>query len=688
MWAMGLLPPEALEDGFAGMTIGMECAGTVVAAGEGVSRFSVGDRVMAFAPAAFSTHLCVDARAVMALPASIGEVAGATIPVAFLTAYYALVELARLKGGETVLVHGGAGGVGLAALQVARLCGARVIATAGSREKRALLTALGAEHVLDSRSLAFVPAVEKLTGGAGVDVVLNSLSGDAMERSIGLLKPFGRFLELGKRDYYADRKIGLRPFRRNISYFGIDADQLLLADPALTERLFDRLTDLFAGKKLHPLPHRVFNHGEIGAAFRLMQGSGHIGKIVVTPPRSGRDAIRWGERAPLRMDPGGIHLVVGGIGGFGLAAADWLVEKGARRIALCSRRGVADEATRERMARWRAQGVETTILSCDVTDRARTEVMLSELRAQAPLKSVIHAAMVLDDGLLPNLSRKRNRPVVETKALGAEHLDALTRGDDLDHFILFSSVTTLIGNIGQANYVAANGYLEGLARRRRGAGLPALAVAFGPIGDAGILASQTALGERLAKRLGDTAMPAREAFRHVEAYIGHDGGSVDESSVVIAHLDWQAVSRLRIAKTSLFDPVRRSRRGSPGAEDAAGGDLAALLADKPDTEAEAIVFGIVAQELAEALQIPLSSVSPAMVLKDIGLDSLMAVELGMSLEKRTGLEITLGGLSEKATIGELAGKLLAKARRTDATEDAEALDADFRRLASRHEATG
>ena len=283
-----------------------------------------------------------------------------------------------------------------------------------------------------------------------------------------------------------------------------------------------------------------------------------------------------------------------------------------------------------------------------------------------------------------NLSPERNRPVVETKALGAEHLDALTRVDELDHFILFSSVTTLIGNVGQANYVAANGYLEGLARRRRMDGLPALAVAFGPIGDVGVLAARSTLGDRLAKRLGDTAMSAREALRHVEAYIVGDRQAVENSCVVIAEFDWSVVSKLKITRSSLFAPVRNSRRNSPIPDEAAGQDLAAVLAGKSEAEAEAIVFGMVAEELATALQIPLSGVSRDMVLRDAGLDSLMAVELGMSLEKRTGLEVTLNGLSETATIGDLAGKLLSRARRTDAAEEKPPSDVNLRQLASRH----
>ena len=244
-----------------------------------------------------------------------------------------------MKRGETVLVHGGAGAVGLAALQVARHCGARLIATAGSEEKRALLRDLGADVVLNSRTLAFADEVLAYTQGKGVDVVLNSLAGEAMIRSMDCLRPFGRFVELGKRDFYANTHLGLRPFRRNLTYFGVDVDQLIVEHRDLTQRLFGELVALFAHGELTPLPHRVFEGEHIGDAFRLMQRSGHIGKIVVRPAVYRQRPAAGGGRFP--VDAAGLHVVVGGTSGFGLATAAWLAERGARHLVLASRSGPA-----------------------------------------------------------------------------------------------------------------------------------------------------------------------------------------------------------------------------------------------------------------------------------------------------------------------------------------------------------
>ncbi len=690
MWAMGLLPEEALEDGFAGATIGMELSGHVVSVGSGVTDLVAGDAVMAIAPAAFSTHAVVSRSGVARLPATVSPIAAATVPVAFLTAYYALVELGRMRVGETVLIHGAAGGVGLAALQIAKLSGATVIATAGTREKRRFVKMLGADHVFDSRTLSFVEDVRRVTNGEGVDLVLNSLFAEAMEQSLGLVKPFGRFLELGKRDYYGDSKIGLRPFRRNISYFGIDADQLLVNAPELTKRIFTEIGALFEEGKLAPLPYRAFHFDEIGNAFRLMQNAGHIGKIVVVPPVAGRDEIKRAAGQRMTIEDDGVHLVVGGIGGFGLAAANWLVEKGARNIALVTRRGIADAETESAIERWARKGVSTTVHACDVTDETAASELLKQLRTIGPLKSVIHAAMVLDDALIANLDRERNRPVIDVKAKGAAVLDTLTRADDLDRFILFSSATTLVGNPGQGNYVAANGYLEGLARARRKAGLPALAIGFGAIADAGYLTQNADVNELLAKRIGKTALKATAALAQVEAYIRSDPGTVDAAVAMISELDWAAARNLPVVRNALFEVILRSADQNAQGGDGRSLDLVAMIEGKSAQEAEDILFDLVANEIAAILRVSKDTISRNKVLKEIGLDSLMAVELGISFQQNTGFDMPLSGVADNTTVGDVARKLYEKVSKRDQGGDEDADPGEnkiINDLAQRHTGT-
>ncbi|MCP8895594.1 SDR family NAD(P)-dependent oxidoreductase [Shinella daejeonensis] len=684
MWAMGLLPEEALEDGFAGATIGMEFSGRVTAVGKGVADLAVGDAVMGIGPAAFSTHAVVRRAGIAKIPGDLDVVAAATVPVTFLTAWYAIVELGRARRGETILVHGAAGGVGLAAIQIAAALGLKVFATAGSAEKRRYLRALGVEHVFDSRSLSFVADVREATDGAGVDLVLNSLFSDAMERSIELVKPFGRFLELGKRDYYADRKIGLRPFRRNVSYFGIDADQLPLHAPELTRSIFEALGERFAAGELRALPYRAFDHGEIADAFRLMQNAGHIGKIVLLPPKPGRDAV---ERAPgraLSFPATGVHVVVGGIGGFGLAAAEWIVARGARRIALVTRRGVADEETLAAVKRWNEAGVASSLHACDITDARALDGLLSALRREGPIAGVLHAAMVLDDALLPNLTEERFRAVIDVKARGADALDKATRGDKLDYFILFSSATTMVGNPGQGNYVAANGYLEGLARRRRAEGLPALAVAFGAISDKGYLSRNDEVNELLARRIGNTAMKAATALAMVEAHMRADPGTVEAGVFVCSPIDWAAARNLAVVGTPLFEVLLR-QAGSAGS----GGsgetiDLLALVADKGEAGALSALYQLVASEMAAILRVPVDTLSRDKILKDVGLDSLMAVELGLGFKEKTGFDIPLTSVGETTTIEHVVRKLYEKVARSSGEDQDEDDVGDVEALAEQH----
>ena len=262
--------------------MGLECAGIIRSIGSDVEGWAVGDRVMGFAPASLGTQVVTMADALASIPPGMSFAAAATVPVTFVTVKYALGHLAKLAYGEYVLFYTAAGGVGLAAIQYAKHCGAIVIATAGSEVKRSFLRLAGADHVLNSRDLGFCNEVREITGGQGVDVVLNSLSGEAMERSLEVLRPFGRFLELGKRDLYLNRRIHLRPLRQNISYFAIDIDQLPTRRPDLARLLREVSTALDEGA-IRPLAHRVFSFGEIDDAFRLMQSSGHIGKLVLVP---------------------------------------------------------------------------------------------------------------------------------------------------------------------------------------------------------------------------------------------------------------------------------------------------------------------------------------------------------------------------------------------------------------------
>jgi phthiocerol/phenolphthiocerol synthesis type-I polyketide synthase C len=652
MYAMGLLPEEAVENGFAGASLGLEFAGVVERVGAQVRDVAPGDAVLGFGPACFASRVTTRRDAIAALPPGWSFEAAATVPTAFFTAWYALKQLADLQPGERVLIHGAAGGVGLAAIQIAQHLGAEVFATAGSEEKRELLRWLGATQVFDSRRPDFADELLAATAGEGVDAVLNSLSGETVRRSLQVLRPFGRFLELGKRDFYENTRIGLRPLRDNIAYHGIDADRLLVERPALAARMFDEVMRRLRDGIFTPLPHRVFEADRVVDAFRTMQQARHVGKLVLSL-----------ERAPSRVEGaakpaagcllGGTWLVAGGLAGFGLATAQWLAQRGARHLVLLGRRGLATPGANEAVATLRACGVEVWAEACDVSDREALSALLARMRAQLPpLTGVLHAAMSIDDGLLADLDAARLDTALRPKLLGAWHLHELTRGDALRHFVLYSSVTAWLGSPGQGNYVAANAALEALARARRAQGLPATCLAWGPIEDAGFLARNESLKDGTRRRMGAAALGSAQALRCLEAALRDDA-----SGHCVADFDWPVLARLLpSARRPRFDRLNALPADEPALE---SGDFRAWIQGKPEAEVFERVRGLVREDVARILCLAVDRVEPQRSLHEAGMDSLMAVELAYGLEQRFGFRLPVMSLNEGPSVDRIARRITA-----------------------------
>jgi acyl transferase domain-containing protein/NADPH:quinone reductase-like Zn-dependent oxidoreductase/NADP-dependent 3-hydroxy acid dehydrogenase YdfG len=674
MWAMGALPEEAIEDGFAGTRFGMECAGVVTRVGPGAP-LREGDRVMGFAAGAFATHVTARADWMAPIPAALGFAEAASLPVAVATAWRGLADLGALAPGETALIHGAAGGVGLAALQIARARGARAFATAGTPARRLLARLFGAEDAFDSRSLDFAEAVMAATAGRGVDVALNSLSGEAMERTLGCVAPFGRFVELGKRDYYAGTRVGLRPMRRNLAYFGVDLDAMLAARPASAAPLLAALAEGLEAGTFAPLPHQLFAAEDAVAAFRLMQRAGHAGKVAIAPPDAPAPVA---APAPLAR-PDGAWLITGGARGFGLAFAERLARAGAGAIWLTSRTGAGDEAGLARL-RAAAPGTRVEVVACDAADEAATAALIDRIGREGPrLTGVAHAAMVLDDALFAEATPERVAASARPKIAGAAILDRLTRGLSLDHFLLFSSVAALFGNPGQTAYVAANAGMEAVAAARRAAGLPALAVRWGPIADAGVLAGDAAARALLARR-GAGLMATDEAFAALDTALA--GAETADATLTLAPMRWSALAgELRVLSGPLFAQAGVTRETAAGAsslrEAVAGLDAPAAL--------KLVVETFRAEAAAILRQAP-EEIDPDRPLGEMGFDSLMGMELKLSAEERHGVSLPVFSLSEGATLAALAARVLADLRGEGRQDGDAGADADDRlgAFAARH----
>ena len=663
MWAMNMLPEEALENGFSGPGLGIECAGIADAVGSRVTDIVPGQRVLCFGSQCFAGHVVTSARAVTQIPEEWSFADAATVPVAFYTAWYALSHLAHMQPGERLLIHGAAGGVGLAAVQIATTLGLEVFATAGSKDKQHMLRLLGVEHIYNSRSYSFHDEILADTDGAGVDAVLNSLAGEGIDQSLRLLRPFGRFLELGKRDFYADNSMRLRPFRNNISYFGIDVDQLMKERPELARQVFTEIMEHFRNGEWNPLPYSLYEAGEAELAYRTMQQSRHVGKIVVEPPAVTAGAASEPHSA-LPVSSSGSYIVTGGLGGFGLATARHLANRGAGALVLLSRKGktAANAAVLEELETLNLpDGVKRPVIALaqDVTDYSGlSEQLDAALKDLPPLKGIVHAAAVLDDGMLTDMTPERLKKVMRPKLGGAFNLHRYSLDKKLDFFVMFSSATTLLGNPGQTNYVAANMGLETLAALRRGMGLPGIAVGWGAIGDTGMLTRDSRAMDSLSRVTGITPLRAAQALEALE-----DLKDTCSPAPALLIADWKRLSRMPLGRMPRFAALRVD------ADDSEDVSLSDIVKNLPQDKAMMRITEIITSIIARIMGVPPASVKTGTPLSGMGMDSLMAVEMMVAIEDRLEGKSIVGGITASSSIRDVATRIYALLSNGDEVND-------------------
>ncbi len=626
--------------------LGGECAGEVVAVGEGVTHVKPGDAVLALAPASFSTYVLTLAEFVAPLPKSMSMEQGATIPICFLSAYYALCRLGRMKAGDRVLIHAASGGVGLAAIQLAQQVGAEIFATAGSPRKREYLQSLGIEHVLDSRSLDFAEQILSVTDGEGIDLVLNSLTGETIGTSLSVLRPGGRFLELGKTDLWDQSRVDA--FRPGLTFHAIALDRMMAEEAATVQGLMQEVMPQFEDGSLEPLPLRKYPLRRIVEAFRHMARAEHIGKVVIEAEHvQGANETFW-----LRED--GSYLVTGGLGGLGLQLAKWLTRHGARHLVLVGR-----SAPSEEVATWVQEmdraGVRVSVRGCDVSSRDAVAELLSAVgQEMPPLRGIFHLAGVLDDGVLREQTRERFDRVMAAKVMGAWHLHELTADLPLDHFVLFSSAASLLGSPGQGNYAAANAFLDGLAHQRRSEHRPGLSINWGSWAEVG-----------MAARLKDS-----QGNRWSEAGIGWidlDRGlhtleellADDSVQVGVLPVNWgKFFARIPAgAEPAWLSEMARQARAAGGGQQASGPPvLLEKLKEVTPGERIELATNFFRQQAAQVLAMDESQLPDARrPLNELGFDSLTGVEFCNRVARAIGSHLNPTLLFDYPTLESLAG---------------------------------
>lgn len=615
--------------------IGGDFAGVVTQLGDGATGVEVGQRVYGSMQGAFATRFNVPAAFLAPIPDGVSAVEAATIPAAALTVRLSF-DWAQLKPGDKVLIHAASGGVGLAAVQMAQKCGAEVFATA-STFKRATLRKLGVKYVYDSRSTDFADQILADTDGAGVDVALNSLTSEGfIEATLKATAPNGRFAEIAKRDIWTPEQMA--EARPDIAYEIVALDTVMFTEPERIRALLTEVSEGLANGEWTPLPAEIYPLTEARAAFRRMQQARHIGKIVVQVPN------------PLAPRPDRSYLITGGLGAIGLHTAAYLAHLGAGEIVLTSRRApdadaqrVIDEITERHKCR-------VHVFSADVGDESEVATLLKRVRAElSPLGGVVHLAGVLDDALLSQQSVERFRTALAPKAFGAYHLDRLTVDDELDFFIVSSSVSALFGSPGQSNYATANALLDGLVAERRSKGLPATGVNFGPWAQGGMASSEAATAN-----IGAQGLIPLEPSAALSALAEVVANGTGQATVIKAN--WQRAAKvLGSSRPPILDLVLPSAAG----EVTGDSEMLKQLQEIPVAQRAGFVTEFLQREVQNFLRLAGPPAASSRFL-DLGTDSLMAIELRNRLHSQFGGAFTINATAvfDYPTIGGLAEYLV------------------------------
>lgn len=639
MKAMGMLNEIALENTFFGTDFGLEGAGIIQKVHPSVEKLKAGDRVY-FIGNGLRSCINVNRQYVFKLPDEISfeEAAGFFV---YYTAWTALVELGRLRKGERVLIHAAAGGVGLSACHIALAMGAEVYATAGSDEKRAILKAMGIEHVYDSRTLNFYDEILHDTKGEGVDIVLNSLAGRALHKSVDLVRTLGRFIEIGKQDITGNGNLSLLPFNKSIQFIALDLDKILPVSPQLASQFFQNFLQAYARKVLPPLPYEIFDVADGKRAFAKLASGSHVGKIVLAFNKHVPEILPE-MRERLTFHENESVLITGGCAGFGLRTALWLAERGVKHLILGSRSGRINDEDSYIREKIEAYGCTVYPVHLDVSERTsvRNAIQFS-LGKGLKLTGVVHAAAVLEDCLINSMTPAIFDKVFLPKALGAWNLHEETKNLSLKFFVCYSSIVSYVGNTGQLAYGTANAFLDGLMLDRIRLGLPGMSISWGGIGETGMLARNQLAQSHIASIGLKTISPAigllllGEAIENFQNHMG------------IADVDWNRFTSSHPGSWRRLEGLLENKQ-----QEFLHPFISNLLTQE-ELQWDNIVLVALKELIAEITGTPTDMLRAEAELTELGFDSIMSVELVISVQSKLGVDLPVMELLRAGTLMQL-----------------------------------
>ncbi|KAK1979840.1 KR domain-containing protein [Colletotrichum cereale] len=671
-------------------SLGLEAAGIVRQTGPDTEALAKGDRVFVFGGGCFSTGIVVSEKLCVKIPDALSFEDAATMPCVFSTVIHGLLDIARLSEGDSVLIHSACGGVGLAAIQICKMVGAEIYCTVGSDEKvRHLRQFFGIprERIFRSRDASFLPGVLEATKGRGVDVVLNSLSGYLLHASWNCVAEFGKMVEIGKRDLIGNGKLALNVFELNRSYHGVDLGHLIEAKPREGNRLLRKIVEFYEKGRIGSVsPVKVFGAAAVEECFRYMQKGQHIGKIVMSMDGLFNDTQSGSSSSAFKpsFNSHASYILAGGLGGLGRLVSNWMVENGARHLVYLSR---SCEGTRENdkfFEELKAQGCSVVAVGGTVSSLADVERAIGA--ATRPVRGVINMSMVLRDQSISKMTHEEWTAAVTPKVQGTWNLHNACRnaGLDLDFFLLFSSISAVVGQRGQANYAAANTFLDAFVQYRQSLGMKASVVDIGAMTDYGYLADNPLLMERLAGQgyFGIRIPQLLDALTLVIKPRFLDDEEKESTSPAFANYGQLVIGHRSL--TPLSDPANRviwkedrrmgfyfnfdgDKKAADTGDSSEQGVLASFLKSASTdpgvlslADTSAFVARQIAAQLFRLLLKPAENerdLDVSMSLQNAGLDSLVAVEMRSWWKGTFGFDISvleMLGMGSVAALGERA----------------------------------